>query len=233
MFVGHYGLALAARSAAPGVSLGTLFVATQFMDIVFSVLLLTDTEEVRIHTGAEGPVGVEMVFVVYSHSLPAALILSLAAGALLWAIAPGSRDQRRRAAVVVAGVTASHYILDIVTRTADLPVLSHDTELGLGIATPNSLAIETALLLVGLWLYLRVTTARDRLGTFGVPVLVAGMILFNAYVVASPPPRSLLGLAMGQLGAYVFLAVVAFWLDRHRQARATRAVRTAPRPVEQ
>lgn len=229
MFVGHYGLALAARSAAPGVSLGTLFVATQLMDIVFSVLLVTGTEEVRIHTGAEGPAGVEMVFAPYSHSLPAALALSLVAGALMWVLASGSRPRRRRAAVIVAGVTASHYVLDIVTRTADLPVLSHDAELGLGVATPIGLVIETALLLAGLWLYLRATTARDRLGAFGIPVMVAGLILFNVYVAASPPPRGVLGLAMSQLGAYVFLAVVAFWLDRHRQARA---VRTASRPVE-
>lgn len=229
MFVGHYGLALAARSAAPGVSLGTLFVATQFMDIVFSVLLLTGTEEVRIRTGAEGPVGIEMVFVLYSHSLPAALVLSLAAGALLWVLTPGSRPHRRRAAVIVAGVTASHYVLDIVTRTADLPVLSHDAELGLGVATPIGLVIETALLLVGLWLYLRATSARDRLGAFGVPVMVAGLILFNGYVAAGPPPQGVLGPAMSQLGAYVFLAVVAFWLDRHRQSRA---VRKALRPVE-
>lgn len=230
MFVGHYGLALAARSAAPGVSLGTLFVATQSMDIVFSVLLLTGTEEVRIHTGAEKPGGVEMEFVLYSHSLPAALVLSLAAGALLWFLTSGPRPHRRRAAVIVASVTASHYVLDIVTRTADLPVLSHEAELGLGVATPIGLVIETALLLVGLWLYLRATTARDRLGTFGVPVLVAGLILFNVYVAASPPPQGALGLAMSQLGAYVFLAVVAFWLDRHREARA---VREAPRSVEQ
>lgn len=37
MFVGHYGLALAAKRAAPRTSLGTLILAAQWADLLWAV----------------------------------------------------------------------------------------------------------------------------------------------------------------------------------------------------
>jgi hypothetical protein len=39
MFIGHYAVALAARKAAPRVSLGTLFLAAQLLDLLWPVFL--------------------------------------------------------------------------------------------------------------------------------------------------------------------------------------------------
>ena len=39
MFVGHFGAALAAKRAAPRVSLGTLFLSFQFADLLWPILL--------------------------------------------------------------------------------------------------------------------------------------------------------------------------------------------------
>ena len=40
MFLGHFGLAFAAKKAAPKASLGTLVFAAQFADMLWPVLLL-------------------------------------------------------------------------------------------------------------------------------------------------------------------------------------------------
>ena len=44
MFVGHFGVALAAKRAAPGTSLGTLVAASIWLDLVWPVLLLVGVE---------------------------------------------------------------------------------------------------------------------------------------------------------------------------------------------
>ena len=48
MFVGHYGLALAAKRVAPRASLGTLFLAAQLVDLVWPMFLLAGIERVAI-----------------------------------------------------------------------------------------------------------------------------------------------------------------------------------------
>lgn len=57
MFVGHYGVALAATGAEPKASLAGMFVATQLLDIVFSALLLTGTERVSLDPMGMAPEG--------------------------------------------------------------------------------------------------------------------------------------------------------------------------------
>ena len=40
MFVGHFGIGFGAKAVAPRVSLGTLFFAAQFVDLLWPTLLL-------------------------------------------------------------------------------------------------------------------------------------------------------------------------------------------------
>src|SRR5712691_898211 len=51
MFIGHFGLGLGAKKAAPSVSLGTLFVASQFADLLWPTLLLLGIERVVVQPG--------------------------------------------------------------------------------------------------------------------------------------------------------------------------------------
>jgi len=48
MFIGHFAVALAAKKAAPRTSLGTLFIAAQFIDLLWPLVLLVGIEHVRI-----------------------------------------------------------------------------------------------------------------------------------------------------------------------------------------
>ena len=51
MFLGHYALAFGAKRIAPTVSLGTLFMACQFADLLWPSLLLLGLERVEIDPG--------------------------------------------------------------------------------------------------------------------------------------------------------------------------------------
>jgi hypothetical protein len=51
MFLGHFALAFGAKRAAPAVSLGTLFLACQFADLLWPTLLVLGLEKVEIDPG--------------------------------------------------------------------------------------------------------------------------------------------------------------------------------------
>jgi hypothetical protein len=51
MFVGHYGVSFAARAVQPRVPLWHLFVAVQWLDVVWAPLVLLGVEKVRIVPG--------------------------------------------------------------------------------------------------------------------------------------------------------------------------------------
>jgi len=40
MFLGHYAVAFAAKKVAPKISLGTLFLSAQFLDLLWPIFLL-------------------------------------------------------------------------------------------------------------------------------------------------------------------------------------------------
>ena len=48
MFIGHFGVAFAAKKVAPETSLGTLILAAQFLDFLWPFFLLLGIEHVRI-----------------------------------------------------------------------------------------------------------------------------------------------------------------------------------------
>ncbi len=56
MFIGHFGLAFAAKRAAPRTSLGTTFVAAQLADLFWPMFLLVGAEQVRICAREPQPV---------------------------------------------------------------------------------------------------------------------------------------------------------------------------------
>lgn len=51
MFLGHFAVAFSAKKIAPSVSLGTLFLAAQFVDLLWPALLLLGIERVAIVPG--------------------------------------------------------------------------------------------------------------------------------------------------------------------------------------
>ena len=51
MFIGHFALGLAAKRAAPQVSLAVLFAAAQLADVLWPIFVALGLEQVRIAPG--------------------------------------------------------------------------------------------------------------------------------------------------------------------------------------
>jgi len=212
MFIGHHAAAFAAKGVAPRVSLGTLFAATMWLDLVWPVLLLTGAETVRIDPGNTAFTPLDFVSYPITHSLAAVLGWGLAA-AILYRVV---RGPWRDALVVGAGVV-SHWLLDFLTHRPDLPLWPDGPKVGLGLwnSVPATIAVEVLLFIAGLVVYLRTTRANDRIGSVALWVLVAFVALIYVANITSPPPPNADAIGWVALSAWLFVPW-GWWIDRHR-----------------
>jgi hypothetical protein len=216
MFIGHFGVGFGLKRNAPTVSLGTLFLGAQLVDLLWPTLLLTGTEHVEIAPGAKGP-PLEFTHYPISHSL-----LMVVVWAALFGGAYFLRKRNMRAAVVVAVAVLSHWLLDLLVHHPDLPLWpGGHARLGLGAweSLPASLALEVALFGIGVARYVRATEAVDRTGAIGLWALVGFLLVVHMANIFGKPPPSVEAVAwVGQ--AQWLLVLWAYWVDRHRRPSA-------------
>ena len=213
MFIGHFAVAFAAKKLSPRTSLGTLVLAAEWSDFIFPALILAGLEHAGIKEGANAFLRLDLSDYPISHSLVAALGWALLLGGLvLW------RSRDRRAALVVAAVVFSHWILDFVSHTPDVPLWPGGPLVGLGLwrSVTATVAVEGLMFAGALWLYFRSTRARDRVGQWGAVALAAFLAVIYAMNLTSPPPTNVQSFAAVGLSAWL-LVVWAWWADRHRE----------------
>ena len=214
MFIGHFGLAFGAKKAAPAVSLGSLFLAGQFADLLWPTLLLLGIERVEVEPGVTAMTPLNFVSYPYSHSLLALCVWGLTAG-IVYALV---RRARGLAALTLAALVVSHWVLDVVTHRPDMPLtLNGPARLGLGLwfSIPATLAVEFVLFAAGLAVYLRATSARDRIGSIGLWTLVAFLLIIYLAAAFGPPPPSATAVAWSAQALWL-LVVWGYWVDNHR-----------------
>ncbi|MBU0676452.1 MAG: hypothetical protein KJ950_17590 [Proteobacteria bacterium] len=213
MFIGHFGVGFGAKSVAPKISLGTLFVAAQFIDLLWPTLLLLGVERVRIVPGAT--VVTPLLFEQYpiSHSL-----LAVAGWALLVGLISLVLWRQPRRAFVLGALVISHWGLDAIVHRPDLP-LYPGSEILIGMkawsSLPLTLAIEVPIFALGVWLYGRVTRPDDAIGKWGFRWLVIFMgIVYGGNLFGPPPPSTTAIAWSGQL--QWLLVLWGYWIDSHR-----------------
>lgn len=216
MFIGHFALGFAAKRAAPRLSLGTTFLAAQFIDLLWPTLLLLGLESVRIAPGATAVTPLVFEHYPISHSL-----LAVAGWAVLLAAVVRLTGRGTRAALVVGALVLSHWLLDALVHAPDLP-LAPDGDARVGLGLWNSLVasqlLEVAMFAAGAWWYARFTRARDATGRWALAGLVLFLLLVHAGNLLGPPPPHVQALAwVGQ--AQWLLVAWAYWVDAHRTAR--------------
>src|SRR5438309_11417945 len=93
MFIGHFGVALAAKKAAPRTSLGTLILAAQFIDLLWPIFLLLGLEHVRIALGITKVSPIDC----YDYPIPHSLLMGVDWSDVLGGLYYGFRLFRRGA----------------------------------------------------------------------------------------------------------------------------------------
>jgi membrane-bound metal-dependent hydrolase YbcI (DUF457 family) len=181
MFVGHLALAFAAKRATPRVSLGWLMAAVTALDLLWPLFLLAGIERVRIVPGATAFTPLVFDSYPWSHSLLMSAVWGVAlAGLARW------RGVAPRAAMLLVALVMSHWLLDYATHAPDMPLWPGPSpRLGLALwnSVPGTFAVEGAMWIAGILIYLR---GRRAFGWPG-PVAFWSLVLICTAMWASGP----------------------------------------------
>ena len=214
MFIGHYALGLAAKRLAPRTSLGTLFAAPTFADLLWPVFLLLGWEEARMVPGPNPFLNLWLDSIPVSHSL-----VALVAWGLLFGYLYQKRTGYARGALVVGLLVLSHWFLDFVTHRPDMPLYPGSVAVGLGLwnSVAATLIVEGAMFIAGLAIYSVVTRPRDAIGRYGFWALA--LVLAGSYVSSlfAPPPQDTTALAIFAIIFGWLFVLFGWWVDRHRE----------------
>lgn len=214
MFLGHFGVAFAAKKASPKTSLGTLVFAAQFADLLWPLLLLAGIEKVTIVPGLLPASPFDFTSYPISHSL----VAQLGWGALL-SLVYFAVKRDGKSSVLVGALIPTHWVLDFIAHRPDMPIYPGGAKFGLGMwqSIPLTISVEYVLFAAGIALYLSATRSKDTTGRWAFWSLVGLLGLLYPASMFGPPPPSVQVLALSALAIWLTVPWAA-WADRHRQS---------------
>lgn len=216
MFIGHFGVGLSFKKAARPLSLGLLFLAVQFLDLLWPVLLLLDIEHVQISTDKSDPIPLLFTDYPYSHSLAMVLVWSVLFAVVYWLVRKDFRN-----AFILGCAVFSHWLLDLIVHLPDLPLYpGGSTKVGLQLWTllVATLILEGFIFVTGIALYLKANRAKNKTGTVVFWVLIGLLVISHIANLFSPPPPSVNAIAWAGQAMWLFV-LLGFWVDKHRMAK--------------
>lgn len=216
MFIGHFAVGFGAKTSAPRLSLGTLFLAAQFVDLLWPALLLLGVENVDIEPGITKLTPLNFVSYPISHSLLTVCGWGLLFGVIYWLV-----KRSAKGALVLGLCVVSHWALDLIVHRPDLPLYpGASPRLGLGLwnSLGGTLLVEGLFFVAGVTLYLRVTEAKNRAGALGFWALAGFLVLVYLANIFGPPPPSATAIAWAGQLQWLFV-VWAYWVDGNRILR--------------
>ena len=216
MFVGHLAVALAAKRLEPKLPLGAAVAAAFGLDLLWPLLLLTGAETVRVSPNNTAFTQLAFDSYPWSHSL---LMV------LLWSGLAASVGRRFlgswRIAGLLGALVLSHWLLDLVTHRPDLPLWPGGPMYGLGLwnSVGATLAVEGALIGLGVSLYLAHSKADDRIGSIGLYSLLTLCTVMWGTQPWAPVPPNAEAVAWGALALWL-LPPWSQWAEKHRSLRS-------------
>ena len=213
MFIGHFGVGLGAKKASPAVSLGLLFLAAQFLDLLWPTFLLLGWEHVQIEPGNTIMNPLDFTDYPITHSFTMSVIWGLIVGMIYFFI-----KRNIRGSLVLGLAVISHWILDFIVHRPDLPLYpGSPLKVGLGLWNHMipAILVEGLIFLVGLYFYVTTTRARDKIGGIGFWIMIGLLLLIQVSNTIGPPPPSVNAIAWAGELQWLFV-LWAFWADHHR-----------------
>ena len=213
MFIGHFGAGFAGKKFDKNPSLGTYFMAAQFVDLIWPIMLLLGIEKVVIEPGNITTTPLDFTYYPFTHSLIGVIFWALLFGLVYFLF-----KKNMKASFVLGALVISHWVLDLLVHRPDLPIIfGMDLKVGLGLwnSLIGTIIVEGLIFILGIYLYLKSTKAKNKTGTFalwGLIVFLAAIYIGNLF---GPPPESVE--AIGIVGNAQWLIVLwGYWIDKNR-----------------
>lgn len=215
MFIGHFGVGLAAKKIDSKPSLGTLFIASQFIDLLWPIFLLFGIEKVQIEPGNTAMTPLNFISYPYSHSLFGVLVWAILFGVIYYML-----KKNFRTSLLLGLLVLSHWILDLFTHRPDLQLLPwSDFKMGFGLWNSVALTIiaEGFIFILGVYFYLSATKPENKKGSYGLWSLLIFLTLIYVMNIVGTPPTETNAIAI--VGLFQWLLVAwAYWIDKNRRA---------------
>ena len=213
MFIGHFAVGLAAKKLNPKPSLGTYFLAAQFLDLLWPTLLLLNVEKVAINPDPAAPVPLTFTHYPVSHSLLFVLGWAALFGGIYFLL-----KKSKAAALLIGLCVVSHWFLDLLVHVPDLPLYpGNSPEYGLGLWKMKGveMALELMLFLAGAAMYWKATRAKNKTGIYATAALLVFLLVVFLLNEFGPPPTDVRAVAWA--GQLQWLIVAwAYWADSRR-----------------
>lgn len=219
MFVGHYAAAFALKGKQKNTSLAMLFIATQFVDILFFPFVLLGIENLKFEKGFTAVNDFNMDFYPFTHGLLGSLFWAALFYVLYLFVFSKKKMQKKNVALVMGLAVLSHWFADLIVHTPDLPLINGKPKFGFGLWKNKAVTFftEAALLVLGLQYYLRRTRSITKSGKYIAIVFVLFLIAINylnMYVL--PSDNNIVALTVSALFAYFLFATMAYFVDKKR-----------------
>jgi len=213
MFIGHFAAGMAAKKIQPTLSLGILFLAAQFLDLLWPALLLLGIEHVIISPGISKMTPLDFVDYPISHSLVVVIIWSLFFGFGFFLF-----TKNRIGALLLSGLVLSHWLLDVIVHIPDLPLYpgpSLKVGLGLWNSPLLTILIEGAIFIVGIVLYVNTKKKKNQQVTWKFWGLIAFLLIIHASNLMGPPPPNVQMIALAGQLQWLFV-LWGWWADKQK-----------------
>ncbi|MBA3259425.1 MAG: hypothetical protein H0T68_08175 [Gemmatimonadales bacterium] len=217
MFLGHFGVALALKRAEPKLSLGTLFISVQLVDLLWGAFLLIGWERVRIDPGFTAVTPLQFIRYPITHSLVGTLAWALVGAAAYYSWPTRDTSRHWQASMVVGAAVFSHFWLDALVHLPDLTIAGEGTTaLGLGLwrSLGATLATELLLFAAGIAIYVTWRSRRHPVRSGRLTGLVLFLLALFLASLFGPPPPDVTTIAVADIIGLLLLAAFAAWVDR-------------------
>ena len=214
MFIGHFGAGFAGKKFDNTASLGTYFMAAQWIDLIWPILLLLGIEKAEIKPGVTAVTPLDFTYYPFTHSLIGTIVWALLFGAVVWFFIT-----KTKTALILALIVLSHWFLDLLVHAPDLPIfpgLSLKVGFGLWNSFAATIILEGLFFVVGVYLYYKSTKAKNKTGTYSLIGLIMFLIVMYISNLVGPPPPSME--LVGIVGNAQWLIVLwGYWVDKNRE----------------
>lgn len=219
MLAGHIGAGLAIGRIERRVNVGVFIAAALLLDFALWLFILFGWEAVNIPADFVRSHQAEFVF-PWSHGLLAGAAWSAAAAAATFMGCGNLGEDRLRAAALMAAAVFSHWLLDALVHVPEMPLagpFSPKVGLGLWQSMPWALALEAAVVVAGLLIFLPGSAlARNR--KLWLALLTGLTLVFTILgMTVAPAPPSGMAMAGTSLLTLVVVCALAYRFGRIAQ----------------
>lgn len=211
MFIGHFAAGLASKKISNSLSLAMMFIAVQFLDIIWPVLVLLGIETASIEHGITKLTPIDFTYYPYSHSLAMAIVWGFLFGLTYYIV-----TKNRKNSLILGLLVLSHWVFDLLVHRPDLPLSPFsDYKVGLGMWNYPiaEIVIEFSLFFMGVFFYYTSKRPKKRIAFWS---LIGFLLIIQFMNFFGPIPNDIDSVAWGANLVWLFI-IWAWWIEREKK----------------